>query len=192
MNEEQDRQEQDWQRLSPLLYRDRVDDYGESVRDWQLGTEEGVTFLLDETYGRAIAYAIEQLPEGMFTATESDHEPRSDGQRRGWLRLRASSDRRRFGEKAAPSGRETVFQVARLVTEAAGGQRPERCQGYERTDYRREAFTVEPDAPNRTDTRAAFIAFCSKRGVDRDELARLFLTADALAAPDYETFLEEG
>lgn len=157
-------------------------------------TEEGTEYLLDFDYAEAFAIAFHSLPD-LFSATESDKdkEPNEKGQRRGFLRFRASSDFRRHGPLAS-GGNNEVYQVARIIADASDEEevQPLTFTDEGRRDYRRAALKRDFSPRARTSTRLAFVdhGICSRiRKLHGDEAASAMRREllGRFAAADYET-----
>lgn len=154
-------------RVGPITLRYR----GENIAGLEemactIRTEEGAEYIVDFGYAEAFAHAFEALPPNLFSASESDKdkEVNEQGQRRGFLRFRASSDTRRHGQLAAVS-RNEVYQVARIIADASDEEevQPINFTDEGRRDYRRASLKREFSPRARTRTRVTFVdGICSR------------------------------
>lgn len=131
---------------------------------------------MDFDYAEAFAFAFESFPE-LFSASESDKdaELNEKGQRRGFLRFRASGVRRRHGALASSSQNE-VYQVARIIADASDEEevQPLFFTDEGRRDYRRGSLKRDFSPRAKTSARVAFVdhGICARiRKLQGDEAA---------------------
>lgn len=156
-------------------------------------TEEGTEYLLDFEDAETFAIAFRAFPD-LFSASESDKdkEPNERGERRGFLRFRASNAAR-HGALASRAKNE-VYQVARVIADATDEEevQPVTFTDEGRRDYRRAALKRDFSPRARTSTRLAFVdrGICDRIRILHGDEAAAAMRRELLgrfAAADYET-----
>ena len=174
--------ERGWRRVGPFLLQDYVDATGEGRIAFQIETQKGTRCDMDDLYGAAIELGVAACPH-LFTAQENNRMDRDgEGERRGWVRLHASSHRKHGDAKADLN---TNFELARLILDCGDDEAAERRVGFRSDDYRRASLVKEygPRAKMGS-TRRRFIEFCAKRGADEEAMRNAFAVADAMCDPE--------